>query len=321
MSSHEDGDRFWHVWRCAECRDAHRVDREIRRRLRATFGNAVPSPDLDERILAAMGFPPETEDEPRPPGREQPGRRFAPLSRRALLVAALTAAIAFLHLATERSSAQTLEQVLAAIGRVRSAHCSGWFVSYEDPSADAPSPPAARMRVDWWFQAPDRFRREMGPEVPEWKFPPGTLVVNGDQSVFHNTRTGGPPRRGRRQTRDLSPVDFFTPEGLLRRAARQKHARIREAISATGREARRVFTVEYRQPGRRVPMRFRWVLTVDPATDRIVQADWRLQWQDGWRWRTGATETLDRFEYNIPLADKLFRFDTVERVAPQGLTR
>jgi hypothetical protein len=317
---HDDGDRFWHRWRCAECREADRMDREIRRRLQPLL-NLPPPPGLEAKILAGLGLPPEPEPEaaPRPHVVQRclaalaqvPGARP---ERRLLLAATLAAAIALFHLFPQKSSANTLERVLAAMARVRTAHCSGMFDSHEGPPPDAGSAAPEQMPVEWWYQAPGRFRREMGPEVPTWGFPPGTLIINGDQSLFFSPRDPGPPLVPRpRKMRDLSPVDFFTPEGLLQRAAGKKHARIHEELSPTpGRPFRRI-TVEYDQPGERVPLRFHWTLTVDPATDRIVHVDWQLEARVLWRWQTGASATLDRFEYNIPLPDDLFRFDTVAR--------
>jgi hypothetical protein len=295
------------------------MDREIRRRLKDAFQDSAPSPELDARILALMGFPPEVGNEPArtvqaPPRRSRPAPsvRFR-LGRRFLLAAAVAAMVAFIHLSGKESSARTLRELMAAMARVRTARCSGWFVSYEALPGDISSPAGARMRVDWWYQAPDRFRREMGPVVPEWSFPPGTLVINGDDAVFYNSRDGSlaPPRK--RQMRDLSPVDFFTSHGLLRRAAHEKQARIREEVRELGSEALEIVTVEYEQPGERVPLRFRWVLTVDPATDRLLHADWQMEARIRRRWRIQAAETLDRFEYDIPLPDDFFRFETAPR--------
>lgn len=310
---HENGDRWWHVWRCAECRAAHRFDSELRRGLKVLLKDVVPSPEFDARMLALLQMPSDADEDPSKHSRTQPpqvrllsSRAYRRPALRSLLAAVVAAFVALLNVPSHESSAAPLEEVLAAMKRVKTAHCSGWFVSYEGPGADLPSPPTARMHVEWWYRAPDQFRREMGPEVPQWSFPPGTLVINGEQAVFHNTRDGSPPQLKKRQMRDLSPVDFFSSEGLLGRATKEKHAWIRDEVRELGSETLRVLTVEYEQPGERFTMRFRWVLTVDQETDRILQADWRLEWRDGRRWRTGATETLDRFDYDVPVSDRLF---------------
>src|SRR5207244_263360 len=99
----------------------------------------------------------------------------------------------------------------------------------------------------------------------------------------------------------------------LQRATHDKHARIRDAGESSAGRTLRVLTVEHDHEGERLPMRFRWVLTVDLGTDRIVRADWLMQWRDVWGWRSGASETLDRFEYGVPVPDDLLRFDTVNR--------
>jgi hypothetical protein len=319
---HEDGDRLWHFWRCAECREARRMNREIRRRLKAAV-DLPPSPDLEVRILAAMGIPPAAETGSRDRNRDRlPAFRRAVqgvVRRRALIVGAVAVGLAFLQLFPEKSSAETLQRVLAAMARVRTAHCSGWFVSYEGPAAEADTASQPRMPVEWWYQAPNRFRREMGPDVPQWSYPPGTLIINGDDTIFYSPRYGSdPPVRRKRQTRDLTPVDFFAPEGPLQRAAHDKHARIRDESESWAGGTLRILTVEHDHGGERLPMRFRWVLKVDPAADRIVHADWLMEYREVFRWRLGASETLDRFEYDVPVQDESFHFNTAERRRGSG---
>jgi hypothetical protein len=103
-------------------------------------------------------------------------------------------------------------------------------------------------------------------------------------------------------TRELSPIDFFSEECILRRAQRVTRARILASEDHENGYAIRVFTVFYTEG----ISRLRWVLTVDSSSDLIRRAEWTWERDNGRAWEPAARQTLEQFEYNIPVPDDLF---------------
>jgi hypothetical protein len=195
----------------------------------------------------------------------------------------------------------------------------GRFTSYEGAACLPFVPERRTMEVEWWYRAPDKFRRVMGPEVPDWGFPPSRLTVNGAESSFINLRdsTAGWRRPRERYLPELSPVDFFSRKGLIDRALREQYARVRRSVYQDEGRIREVYTVEYRQPDGRRTLRERWVLHVDPGSDRLVKVEWSKDRSPGLHiWLREAAETLDRFEYDLSVSDDYFRIESPETKAP-----
>jgi hypothetical protein len=255
------------------------------------------------------------------------GRRFPvalPAWRRVLVgaVPLTVASIALLLLlfVAAPAPAGVLERILSAMAKVQSAHCTGWFISYEDPGPNG-RPIPGRMRVHWWYQAPDSYRKSMGPEVPGWNREPATLVVQGEHGVLTSHSASGSINNKLSRpllARWLSPLDFFSPTGILERAKREKNARVSTREGVYDDRPVRIVTVEVVQPEGREASRQRWVLHVDPVSDRIVKSNLRQDWRrDDGSWETMETETLERFEYDKEVNPSLFHVRFPGQVRPQ----
>jgi hypothetical protein len=242
-------------------------------------------------------------------------RRVAPppLGWRRLLLGAVPLAVAsvllFLLLAGP-APAGVLDRTLQAMARVRSAHCTGWLISYSDKDAGG-QPLPGRMNVEWWYQAPDRYRKAMGPKVSGWSQEPGTLIIQGERSLFSSTYS--PAGQSQKLTLSpaqlaywLSPLDFFSRTGLLERARHEQDAQIAiEEEVYRARPIKKITVTVVTAEGPRAS-RQRWVLWVDPSSERIVRSEVRRDGRGAeGTWEREDEEILDRFEYNVTVPASL----------------
>jgi hypothetical protein len=284
----------------------------LRQRVQAL--TAVPAaaqqPAMDTEALTEN----RAKDDRRPRSSLWPRFPAAHPGWRRILVGAIPltiASLALFFLLAAPAPAGVLERVLSAMAKVRSAHCTGRFISYVDKDWEG-HPVPGRMQVQWWYQAPDRYRKSMGPEVLGWNREPGTLIVQGQRGVFishYDSSSSEQEELSRPQVaRWLSPLDFFSQTGILDRAQREKNARVSTQEGTYDQRPVKIVTVEVVQPESRGTARQRWVLYVDPASDRIVRSHLRQDWrrEDG-VWKTLEEETLDHFEYDVAVKPSLFQ--------------
>jgi hypothetical protein len=203
-------------------------------------------------------------------------------------------------------SAGALENTLDAMSRVRTAHCRGWLFSYVDRKPDG-TPIRCRMKMEWWYRAPDEFRRDIGIESRRCSTVPGVLIVSHHQGLFFSHRQHQPAIAGRfnmsELTQDLSPFDFFTPSGILGRAYRDRATEISTAYNTYQGRKVRILSVSYR----RGPSRHDWILIVDAHSNMLLKSDHIWYWKKRAGWEPQTKEVLGRFEYNVKLNDSLFR--------------
>src|SRR5262249_2225059 len=157
-----------------------------------------------------------------------------------------------------------------------------------------------------WYAAPDRFRRSAGPASANGLRIPGDLVVNGPAACF----VPGPGEGARgpvladpvEVAQELSAFDLFSVRGFLRRAAGEKHARVREAVATL--EGRRVslLSVTVIEPD----LTQRWRLWVEPGSARVLSSNWVTEVRGAGARQLTTREVLQRFDYNRPLPQGLF---------------
>jgi hypothetical protein len=217
--------------------------------------------------------------------------------------------------------AGVLERVLSAMAKIESAHCTGWFTSYVNEDPDGQLVPG-RMRVEWWYAAPHHYRKSMGPKVPGWNREPGTLLVRGEQGVFVS-QYGSGTRRYRKVPLPLleqwlTPLDFFSQYSILERARREKRARVSTQEGVYNGRPVKIIAVEVVQPDSRGALRQRWVLHVDPASDRIIRSNLRQDWRrEGSAWNMEEEETLEDFEYDVDIDPARFEVKLPRQSEPQ----
>jgi hypothetical protein len=238
--------------------------------------------------------------------------RALPEHRRTLLgaISLAVACVILLLLLTARAPAQMLARTLQAMAQVRSAHCTGWRIDYRSQGAGGPPVPE-RMRVEWWYKAPNWYRKEMEPELEGGEEPSSQLIVKGGQSVvmtrLQATSEAPFPVPAPALSRYLSPLDFFSQEGFLHRAETEKAARVTNQEATYHERPIQIVRIEALEPQATKMCRKTWVLYVDPASDLVLRSEVRFdgQAQDG-TWQPLEEEILDRLDYNVPMKDGLF---------------
>lgn len=285
-------------------------ERNLRRLIRAAMPAPEVSEDLRQRVQALAAEPPRGGRAARE--RAAGGRGLLHWARAMLSPRSSwrTAALAFccallVILLTTGRSASALARTLNAMAAVRSAHCIGWFFSYTDMRPDGSIIPV-RMREEWWYKAPDRYRREIGPEYWGTSTEPGVLIVKGQEGIFtssHHATRGEKTRFTRAElTQDLSPFDFFSTEGIIQRAERENRAQVVDHAGLYRGRRVRVLTVQYR----RGISKYDWILYVDPSSRLILaaQASWYCRIGRGWKLQ--SQDRLDEFVYNTRVPHELF---------------
>jgi len=312
MSEHNDHDQVIEILKQAR-RPAGEITPETREEnlrwlIRTGIPEEEPSEALRERVLAIARAVPARR-------RPWPARVFgaAPsIPRRVLLGAVPLAAAAILLLfLLLQAPTSVLARALDAMAKVRTAHCTGWFISYRSTGPDG-RPIPGKMRVEWWYKAPDRYRRWAGPDVRGWIEVPGVFIINGHRNVFVSQSRTVPPSRLALPysflTRYLSPVDFFSSQGIIHRAEFEKAAQVTTASGLYGGRKVHFVTIDELEEQKKGRTRDLWRLTIDPATDRIIRSELRSDWREnGGTWKTMDREVLDRFEYDVPVKDSLFQ--------------
>jgi hypothetical protein len=312
MSEHNEHDRIIEL-----LERARRPEGEITREtLEETLGwlahagmpEEEASEALRERVRAIARTPPA-------PRRPWLARVFAgapSVPRRVLLGALpLGAAAILLLVLLLQAPTSVLARALDAMAKVKTAHCTGWSATYRFTGSNG-RPIPGKMRVEWWYKAPDRYRCWAGADVRGWGVVPGVLIVNGHRNVFISTSHVVPPLRYSLpysfRTRYLSPLDFFSSEGIIHRAEFEKAARVTTAKGVYRGRKVHVVTIDALERQQKGTVRNHWTLTIDPATDRIIQSEQRSDWREnGGTWQTMDREVLDRFEYDVPVKDSLFQ--------------
>jgi hypothetical protein len=260
-----------------------------------------------ERIEARRGRPPSLLDRlfhaiPRAGGRALAGA----------VTLAVTSVVLLLLFAT-RAPAQVLARTLAAMAQVRSAHCTGWHVTYRSIGTKGQRV-STRLSVEWWYKRPDSYRKETEPTRPGERLAPVLMVIKANQRMF-GIRSGVTPVRRlivppTLFTRYLSPLDFFSPQGFLHRAEAEQATQVIERESLYHNQPIQIVEVEAPEAQAGGRCRKRWILYVDPASDRIIRSESRLDcWERG-AWQTKDEEILDDFAYDIPVKDSLFDIDS-----------
>lgn len=285
-------------------------ERNLRRLLRSAMPAADVSDDLRRRVraLAAGESTPSMPELPAVPKRWGPFQRVFALPSRLPVWRVTLAVVCCALLASFFTMGRpigVLARTLNAMAAVRSAHCTGWFYGYTDFRPDGSILPV-RMREEWWYKAPDSFRREIGPEFWGTSTEPGVLIVKGQKGVFtssHHATRGRKTTFAKSQlTRDLSPFDFFSPEGIVRRAVREKAASVSSRAGTCHGHRARILMVRCQEGASRDD----WVLYVDPSSSLIMEArhDWYVR--SGTRWARQSRDCLDRIEYNLSVPHGLF---------------
>jgi hypothetical protein len=236
---------------------------------------------------------------------------FLVLNRGPLLGAASAAAlaVALFFLFTVPTPADVLRRTLDAMAQVRSAHCTGWVTTYRHETPGGRDIPL-RIDVEWWYKWPDRYRKDRSGDSSVG-YMPYQLIVQGHRGMLflQRGRSDGTSMeiRDDRVTQYLSPLDFFSQEGIIRRAEREGRA---QTINRKGQyQGRLVNIVELnvvQQTGTDVSRQW-WVLTVDPATNRILQSRSRFRFRDAEDREAMEEETVNVFEYDVDVNDDLFQ--------------
>jgi hypothetical protein len=241
-------------------------------------------------------------------------------NRSPLLGAASAAAFAigFFLLLTQPTPADVLGRALDAMAQVRSAHCTGWVTTYRRKTPGGPDTPL-RTNVEWWYKWPEHYRQDRS-GVESEGYMPYRLIVQGPRGqlfVHHGLSVGTTTEiRDDELTQYLSPLDFFSPEGIIRRAQREGRA---QPINRKGRyHGRPVNIVELnvlQQTGTGTSRQY-WVLTVDPSSNRILQSESRLDLRGADVRKAREEETLNVFEYNVDVNDDLFQAELFSQPLP-----
>jgi hypothetical protein len=266
----------------------------LRERVRAMAdARRARPPSLRDRLFAVQAAPP-----------------WRSLAGAIALVAACVVLSLFM---TARVRAQMLARTLAAMAVVQSAHCTGWHINYRSQGAGEQSSPV-RMRVEWWYKAPNRYRKETARPAAAGDLFSEQLVVNGDENVWTDRSRPAPGTRvvlpQPALARSLSALDFFNLHGFLHRAQSQKAGRISEREAAHHGRPVQIVQVDIAEPPVVGAYREHWVLYVDPATDRVLRSESRFdQRETNGVWITLEEEVLDQFEYDVPVSDSLFEIN------------
>jgi hypothetical protein len=278
-------------WLVRATRPEAKASEALRERVRAiAAGRRVRPPSLFDRLFS---------------GRSS-GRSRALLGAFPLAIACI---VLFLLFAT-RARAQMLARTLRAMAQVRSAHCVGWRVEYRG-RGEGRQPVPERMRVEWWYKAPNWYRKNMEPEVPGEGMPASQLIVKGRRSVvvtrLRATSQAPFPVPPPALSRYLSPLDFFSQQGFLHRAEDEQAARVTSHEGKCGDRLVQIIEVEAPEPQAGKMCRKTWVLYVDPASDLVLRSESRfdVKTHDG-AWQPMEEETLDRLDYNVRVKDSLF---------------
>jgi len=246
-------------------------------------------------------------------------RRPAWLASRKLLIGlaplALAVMLLFLFLILNTNSpVQALARSVDAMARVRSVHCTGQYVQYPPATWDRSRLwPRGPQKVEWWYKAPDRFRYQIGPELEGWP-EAGTGIIVGQKGAFIGEATSG--RRAKQWVNRriqvtesfLTPFDFFAADRLIAECkaaaciVRWEGKLYNQPIDVI--EVASEVPVKYGVHG---PWRTYQVLQVDPDTRLLLRSTRTVLVKQGNDWRAVETETLDHFEYNVDLDDRLFQ--------------
>lgn len=296
-----------HLRRCASCAAECREALALRQRL-GRWQEVTAPPTLRarvERSIREARFNTLPSDLAPPPA-----QRVSGTARRALLLAvpAGAVAIALVLLSATDTPAEEMRQLLDSMARVRTAHARGVFVDYRDVGLpDVPRPVV--VPLEYWYQAPDRYRRSFGP-VPEGSnLVPGELIAVGTRTAFVPSGGGGPWPPGRALDQPdvpgmFLPFDFFAPDGFVRRAVRDRNARLGHRPAALNGRRLLMVTLALETPRERQ----RWEVLVDPAADLVLHLERQVEVATGEGWLAEFEERLEVFEYNQPLSKELFEF-------------
>jgi len=285
-----------HLGGCSSCTRAWEEKTRLSRSLQQ-WRDARPAPELQARIAAALAA------EQIPPLLKQPPRPHlnpAWLLAAALLLGALVwAAWRQQHPASleyPRALPSELRTTLEALARMRSAHASGrYWIRFATrnrharPNGASTAYITAEHKVDYWYEAPDRYYQKMAPMSGPNRGRPTYLLLEGGRGWLMGSDGLTLPLDAKRARERMTVFSLFggaaTP---LAAAAGQSGAQTVLAPGAPG--------------GRRVQILTKqghtWRVDIDGESRRILGLEYQTP--------TKRIE-LDSFEYEGPLPSELER--------------
>jgi hypothetical protein len=296
-----------HLARCPQCAAACEDVRRLSVALR-TWRDLPESVHLRARVLSGARL---REDGAEPVTAWGAGR---PALRRRTLVVSMpvAAAIAVLvFIALNQQPARALQATLARMARAQSAHARGHYVVFRSRDLDGKLV-AEQLTAEYWYRAPDRYRREMRSRSPNSSIGASDLIIRGGQAEIVSQSPRGPrqaiPADASRIREQLSAFGFFSDDTLLARAARQPGARVQSASGELGGRPVPTLTVEQQTPTRRL----HWRLFVDPVTRLILRAEMTEESREGSAWQLRTAATLSDFQYDVAVPDRFFEVPSAE---------
>jgi hypothetical protein len=277
----------------------------LQRELRAE----VPVPrELTERVYQEIGreCPPDLLGAPSGRGRRRGGATGigVPQAGRRWIVAAVLVLLGLLVAGwwlqgpPPPMPGTPLGAVFQAMARVPSAHVTGSgsrHLRYRNGRVE----PIA-MQLEYWFKLPNRYRAVNKERRSSELFTEGAgqateVLISGTRPVTI------PVNRGRART-VLAGFEFFTPDGMLIRQVRNNMARVTGLRSELESREVDLITVESRDG----EIDHRWELYADLQSHRVLRSEYRREKQSGSVGEVLFTFTLERFEYEIGIPDRLF---------------
>jgi hypothetical protein len=289
-----------HLGRCTSCSAELEEVRRLSQALRSWRDLPEPA-GFRARIQDALQTSSADPDALLPPPRRSPMR----WRRLALTVPATLLLVLIALLLAPSRPANALQETLSAMARVRSAHATGTYISYDERDPEGRRLPQ-QMRVEYWYQAPDKYRRSLRLIGQERSIPPHDTIISGEQATLViRSRRGHmqiPLDDPTRATRELSAFSFFT-DGVVAGLARERNAVVTVAPGVYRERPALTITLERARERRRL----RWVMQIDPDSRRILRADWTEQARRDEGWQLLVAVSLDRFEYDRALSPSLFQ--------------
>lgn len=192
-----------------------------------------------------------------------------------------------------------IDPILRAMQGVSTAHATGsrtMFTLLTNGKLEQ-----AHETEEYWFKAPGRFRRSLR----------GRRLLNSDLYLDRGRATGiaynldGSPfpifMPAQEVETNLAPFSYFTTDGHLPRLAREGLLRTSLLLGDLVGRPVQILTLEYRTADGGI----RWVLYADPTSHLVLRSDYRSEQLVRGRWVPAATGTLDSFEYDLRIPDRI----------------
>jgi RNA polymerase sigma-70 factor (ECF subfamily) len=297
----------------------------LQRELRAAEPEPVPN-GLAERVYAEIGrdCPADLARGVQHHGRRPASAVVRQQTTRRLAVGAAVTLLALLLAGRWRTVLPAprprtpLDPVLAEMARVPTVHATGTFTHLiSDPSGTTDT---EERRVECWYKLPGRYRivAKGGPashlvlETNGRATEVSIVYGRGVQSPVIRDYVSRMPIDQTRAQPLLAYFAFFNDNGLLVRELRSNRARVTQLSSELEAQDVDLFTVETR----RGTVDHRWDLYADPESHRLIRADYRVADQKPRIKRGLTTITLERFEYEVAVPDRLFDPEHLDGALP-----